>query len=524
MHSLPLSLSTLETLSPALYAAFIGRADKPEGTKEAFSEYWQATYADKAEFADSLPEKIVLCLDALHNGNEASSVVKMDLDESASEVEDQLMPGSEHVTEFEPYTPKAKTLELPPAFLLQPSSVAEPGTSANPIQIPSTPKSSPRTTPPHRPHKTPKVYDLTSDTPPSSPVRSAASGAITPKRSPENKRGLTSSGRSLPNKENVSPLPVFASIAERIASSMSPGSSSTLGKRRGLHEEESAEDTESLKRLKKSVSMSSLFEQDGASMEMLQDGAPSTPNDRALPPRMRKMAMLNSTPRQCHTLPSMKTRRRKSVFMDAVEIPNTPELKKRSSHDSIQSVSSDNDRSIIPLRRSQSATKLSGHAAATAGPSRKRRRDSFDVDDGAAQTPRKRSVSSGSSSPSRGVFEPILAGSGTRNTFLTHASNMILISLLLADDSIMLATPSGKRSPTHDMSSDDDPHIGQVTPHRLVSPAMRRVQNEDSDPPSDDSVLAASPTREHVARRRSAGKATIEKLAPLMLGKHRRAH
>ena len=54
-------------------------------------------------------------------------------------------------------------------------------------------------------------------------------------------------------------------------------------------------------------------------------------------------------------------------------------------------------------------------------------------------------------------------------------------------------------------SSDDDPvrFLGQVTPHRLVSPAIRRIKDLDdfdTEPGSDDSVTSASPTTERVAR------------------------
>ncbi|THH29109.1 hypothetical protein EUX98_g5073 [Antrodiella citrinella] len=495
MRSLSLSLPTLETLSPVLCAAFIGRSDKPDGAKEAFSEYWQATYDLRQDLVESLPEKVVMALDILHNRSEASSLAHLVLDDTASvgEVDDMLVPESEDEDETEPSTPKAKTRDLASAFFPRQAS-AQDGSSANPFEIMSTPPSSSCSSPPRRPHKTPKVFDLTSDTPPTSPSRAPP---VTPtKKSPEHRR--TSSGRSMPNKENVSPLPVFDSIAERIAASISPGPS-TLGKRRAPDEE--ADD--SLKRHKRSESLSMMF-QEGASPEMMPDGdVPSTPN-RALPPRLRKMAIMGS-PRLTQTLPTMKSKRRnKSVFMDAVEIASTPGLRKRSSQESISSV--DSKRATIPLRRTRSSTRLAENAVIpVAGPStRKRRRGSFDADDHAVQTPSKRSVtasSSRSSSPSRSTFDPIAFGS---------------------DDSIMMATPSRARSPMQDMSSDDDPHIGQVTPHRLVSPAMRRVQNDDSDPPSDDSVLAASPTRDHVARRRSAGKAMIEKLAPLMLGKHHR--
>lgn len=48
-------------------------------------------------------------------------------------------------------------------------------------------------------------------------------------------------------------------------------------------------------------------------------------------------------------------------------------------------------------------------------------------------------------------------------------------------------------------SSDDDPHLGQVTPHHLISPTLRRTY---CDPPSDDSI-PSSPSR-HLAARRKA--------------------
>lgn len=54
----------------------------------------------------------------------------------------------------------------------------------------------------------------------------------------------------------------------------------------------------------------------------------------------------------------------------------------------------------------------------------------------------------------------------------------------------------------HELSSDDDPHLGQVTPHHLISPAIRRVQKSyDDDPPSDDSVISASPSKGAFLRR-----------------------
>ena len=84
----------------------------------------------------------------------------------------------------------------------------------------------------------------------------------------------------------------------------------------------------------------------------------------------------------------------------------------------------------------------------------------------------------------------------------------------------MLATPT-KLSPNTDApSSDDLAFIGQVTPRRLISPAMRRIHESlDSDPPSDDSVLQASPSRDRVARRIGLPGSTPAKV-PTSLSSH----
>ena len=82
------------------------------------------------------------------------------------------------------------------------------------------------------------------------------------------------------------------------------------------------------------------------------------------------------------------------------------------------------------------------------------------------------------------------------------------------DDSLMMTTPSKYfKAPEY---SDDEPWIGQVTPHRLISPSVRRLRKEYdySDPPSDDSV--PSPTSERQARR-SGGSAVLSSAAKARL-------
>jgi len=65
------------------------------------------------------------------------------------------------------------------------------------------------------------------------------------------------------------------------------------------------------------------------------------------------------------------------------------------------------------------------------------------------------------------------------------------LPLLSSDDSIFSKSPAKPQQ----LSSDDDPHLGQVTPHRLISPAVRRAKTIDIyDPPSDDS-LGSSPSK-----------------------------
>lgn len=73
--------------------------------------------------------------------------------------------------------------------------------------------------------------------------------------------------------------------------------------------------------------------------------------------------------------------------------------------------------------------------------------------------------------------------------------------------------------PSSELSSDDDPHLGQVTPHHLISPDLRRVKVVDlTDPPSDDSVVASSPSRDLVERRlQRTGSGSFIKITPFFV-------
>ncbi|KAG6888113.1 hypothetical protein C0992_009608 [Termitomyces sp. T32_za158] len=73
--------------------------------------------------------------------------------------------------------------------------------------------------------------------------------------------------------------------------------------------------------------------------------------------------------------------------------------------------------------------------------------------------------------------------------------------------------------PSSELSSDDDPHFGQVTPHHLISPDLKRVKVTDlTDPPSDDSVIASSPSRDLVERRlQRTGSGSLIKITPFFV-------
>ena len=113
--------------------------------------------------------------------------------------------------------------------------------------------------------------------------------------------------------------------------------------------------------------------------------------------------------------------------------------------------------------------------------------------------------------------------------YLSHASRMLSLIPFL-DDSFSMETPSLSHSPSKDslslsdpLSSDDDPHRynGVVTPHHVVSPAVRRLGDAfdlASEDGSDDSNVSASPIKEHVARMSSIkGKNPVQTFSPTPL-------
>ncbi|EGN98376.1 hypothetical protein SERLA73DRAFT_56513, partial [Serpula lacrymans var. lacrymans S7.3] len=416
---LPRTLQTLELLAPLLESSFSGRTDKPATVMDSFDEFWNTCYANMSKPENGWPEKIQTCLRSL------------------AELHGTHSPDQEN-------SPRS-----PSAMFTFPA--------------PSTPtKRSNCTTPPrpHKPSTTPVNFQSLLLRTPTSSLPLSAGTHTTPRRSPTAKSEQASPSlpvspgkhRIMENKENVSPLPVPSVLERILANSPSrPKSSSVLGKRRSFDEERECIP-------KKGRTASGTFMRSpkdlisGSDSEDEKVVEATLSSDPLLSPR--ELPTLASAPEAIaesagQLVSGSNKRKRKSVFMDAVEVPTLREVRRRWKERRV-SLQRSTDSSSTPtklLRRTSSLPKMSDTEEEYAeGNSRKRlkRWDEMVVSDSDATIP---------SSPFK-------------------------------------------------LSSDDDPHLGQVTPHHLISPALRRVHGLDYDPPSDDSTLTSSPSRDIVTRRR----------------------
>ncbi|KAI0667624.1 hypothetical protein C8Q78DRAFT_1051818 [Trametes maxima] len=526
IQTLEKSVYFLEAFGPILEAPFRGRQDKHVGVVEAFADFWQDTYAAVSEPSSGWPEQITHCLEAVAreredeasvenitallddcsspSGPEMATVVSTEADEYNSEAGDSDDDSVE--------LPSPATLSRLSAPLLRPAVFprdTSPEFSAMAL-IPSTPKSSPPRelfSTPSRPHRSSakeagvasfRAASPASPTMESSPVRAPT----TPKRSPVKNENDTSSARSQSgrNKENTSPLPRVATVTERLAARSPLLLESILGKRPRLDDSEDSDMPEKVYkkgRLETSPLAPSVAFSNVVQVNMARHGNLPALKNASFPPVAHATTSVKANVEASETStvsssqvesstsqsnPSM-SRKRKGVFMDAVVVPSVVEVLQTKRRSTLQvgrpSASLDSSIPSEPqgptLRRTRSATKLLGKQAdfqrLDYSPKKRRmsRADELRIEATSAQL----------SSPTRSLHDAQLFGS---------------------DDSIMLASPSmAAELPP----SDDEPHLGQVTPSRLVSPALRRVQHIDfsSDPPSDDSTMSNSPSSQRVARK-----------------------
>ncbi|KAH7912528.1 hypothetical protein BJ138DRAFT_1112247 [Hygrophoropsis aurantiaca] len=508
MQELPRSPQILDTFLCLLESPFIGGDYKASLVLESFEEFWDATYAKDREPAVGWPQRIHACLNSkisvlehcqlgdaitlaifpssesdvshLHPSDliQAPEEKEYSATETSTEVESS-QPSQDEVTPWSPrYSSPASSLDASVSFA---ASIPVPSTPTNRCSRPSTP---------HRPHKpatTPESYSSMLLRPPAGTLPLIPSPPSTPRRTPVLSRSgngesslSPSKRKKLENKENISPLPIL-SVMERMAA-ISPSkleSSSVLGKRRSLGDPHDSSTP------KKGRSLSGTFIRSSINFPSLEESDIDTEEERAVesicfssPYGFPSIPASPASP--CQPNVSSRKRKRQRVFLDAVEVPRLQDIdranrmQRRASTDCppVPTTPSQN------LRRTSSLPQMRESDPDDFPESRRKKAKHWDTSDSGGNVPA--TMKPFPLSPFRALEEMEIAGS---------------------DDSIILAGPIRRKYPTEN-SSDDDPHIGQVTPRHLISPSVRRARGFDSDPPSDDSTCPSSPSRDIIARRR----------------------
>ncbi|GLB45492.1 putative tRNA threonylcarbamoyladenosine metabolic process [Lyophyllum shimeji] len=443
LQGLPLASSVLQTFGPVLCAPFAhdAREEIRVPAVESFREFWDATYATVKAPKGGWGEDVDMCLAAAYP------------EDQKEEVKEEPVPGTEVMFVPRPSTPTPST---PTNVLTVP---ATPTTSCSIRSVSNT-----LSTPP-RQQRSSRLFAQLPPQSPESPMPACRLSRPptpqvnrTPWGSPAKRRKLANG-----NKENLSPVQerVIPSVLERILAS--PDTTKvTLGKRRF---EEDAADSEDERSVSKSL-------------------VKTSSDDDVFFVRPTKRHIVSSTRSEARTdadtlasTPNTQ-RKRKRMFLDAVEVPMLSELYPRRR---LRPSVSFEDKPVV-------CTPTMATGAMRRSVSESKTRSIRSDEDSASGTARKRRRGSSSSVDE----ESSSLGGILRGARRLHRSQ---------------SQQEPKKQgglPSSELSSDDDPHIGQVTPHHLISPELRRGMGVDMgfvDPPSDDSVMASSPSRDLVQRR-----------------------
>jgi len=477
---------------------------------EAFIEYWNIAYARVAIPAKGWPESITHALQTVGLlAKEEAPVV---------EVTTPLKPA--FVVNSSPRTPIASSFSTPPTAVLKREGLS---------QIPS----------PQRPQKVFGTFPIV-PTSPVSPLRrrtksssSSASvrrtplSAIQPFETPSKRRRLnsdnTGSAKGQGNKENLTRTPLV-SVAERIAEMMKSGGNSSSKKRR-LEEDddESKAKTTPTKKLKgrmkprfvkptfrpkapspaPSAASSNESEDERWVEGALKIGVPFPSMDISESIGAQAKDATGESPVE------MPRRKRELGMLRSLDEKAAPSIaqsqsfqQKREYTTSLDGQAYDAPTRKINLAKVRTVKRsVSIPEAMLAAKSQKRKRCDSDLDSDAdlydlTKAHPLPSLQLKLLPPPSAPRQPV-----TRRAFSLPDPHQW-------SDSDMTAVVS---------SSDDDPHLGQVTPHHLVSPAMYRkgpilrdygelFGSDDSLPGSDDSTGSGSddseesPTKEFVSR------------------------
>ncbi|KAJ7677473.1 hypothetical protein B0H17DRAFT_1079271 [Mycena rosella] len=458
IRSLAPDVAVLESLGAVLESGFIGRENKPAAINEAFAEFWHESYSDYPVPADGWPIEIQTCL-----GISSDEVDLLDPDDPWNKL--SLSPafrGVQVVSARGQEVPVSSPFKLGSARFRSASpeiaheagraALEEHAQSCRPV-TPTTPVAArSRASTPPRPHKLP-FASQSSPTSPDSPLYAPypPSTPSTTKRTPlrivSASKSSPNKRRKLDNKENISPSLPIASVMERIIAA-SPRSGHDLAASKKHASPNHGEEERPLKRSKTGMAMPSGEKQ----------SFHPTPSDNDAEEEEEHLVELSlverdqSRPTLTATFdvvedPTPLSKKRKRVLFDAVEVP-TVRAVYSGLRDTLPLAFAMPSRQDRPQTRSTSnAARRALASAESPSVSRKRRRDRDDP--------------------------------------------------FFSEDSMTRARSSKDSS---DLSSDDDVYFGQVTPHHVFSPVLRRARDDDP-PSSDDSNMSVSPLKGVVSRR-----------------------
>ncbi|KAF5330272.1 hypothetical protein D9758_014454 [Tetrapyrgos nigripes] len=414
LQAVPQTEDIFEALSTLLEAIFCGRMDKPAAVLDTFNDFWEYASCGKLIPSTAWPPKV----------QEYFNVDNDDRPCLGEPFNDNISAQTEPIRAVSPLTVPSAPAPFMNIIAGFPSSTGPSPLLESPTIL-STPKNRTRTkvSSPPRPNLSPDLARFALIRSPTTPSRRPSTSDSSSGHSPSKRRRV--------EKENESPVSVKVHSQPN-----SPSKKRRLSGHDDIEEKspKKARLTHALVPITQATSGSPSNESD----LVLQEDDVFMPDTKSI-----SAAIKPNTSKSLFTpTPTRTPKKRKTMLMEAVEVPSFKQLLSREKREAVRTVK------IYRAVRKQSET---------------------------PETP----GSPGSGSPC--IPEMLDFGS---------------------DDSMMSINDSSPAGGRQLLSSDDDPHIGQVTPRHLTSPALRRGRSIlDDDPPSDDSNEPASPSRDMVLRR-----------------------
>ncbi|KAH9060473.1 hypothetical protein EDB87DRAFT_1616129 [Lactarius vividus] len=507
MQSLGPSIDVLKAQGQLLESGFTGREDKPRDIVEAFRDYWDLVYAEVPVPDDGWPSPVMTCLTAC--GREVKVMDKSQVLTAETVDEMHKLPTLGPAVSWSSSSTLAATDDDDDDDA---SDTTEMSQDSNPfltptkvVEPPSTPKAALLTCSPSRPSKTTVQRGLLFS--PIIPTSLDFITSTTPSRLPRSPQRSPKKMSNDADKENSPPkLPSLPStLLERIALASPGAGTPRLGKRRASN---TPADARSPKRSRDGPTAAPEDESEAEREEVQRCLLQPTTPDAAVRRLQTALAVFGTAPRAPAAVlcgersPSptpqqpVRKRRRKGVFMDAVEVPQRRVVSLLHPSGACLSPSLPPPSSLISLHPSSEAaatlpsTPPPPPLPALLQPQGPMVRRSLR---------RAKSLVLGLEQPQMALTpaqrkrqNPLLAKRRRKTTAdsydlaaaASEASSPISASLKRAqmvvgsDDSMApdfdLDLDGGRPPPE---SSDDDLHLGQVTPHHIVSPAPRRLSS-----------------------------------------------